>query len=219
VSPNAPGRDAPRDPGRHARVTELILRAADPSDADQIAAIYAPYVRETPITFEVEAPSGAEMRERMRAVGATYPWLVCSAARGVLGYAYAGRHRERAAYQWSVDVSVYVERGAHRRGIGGALYAALLPLLAEQGFYNAYGGITLPNPPSVGLHEAMGFAPVGAYRGVGYKLGAWHDVGWWAKALRPPTDAPTPPRPIAALRGTPGWEAALAAGRQRLRTP
>ena len=112
------------------------------------------------------------------------------------GYAYASRHRDRAAYQWSIDVSVYVRADAHRRGIGRALYAALLRIVVAQGFYNAYAGITLPNPASVGLHESFGFRPVGMYRRVGHKLGAWHDVGWWALDLQP-----RPASPAAGARG------------------
>jgi phosphinothricin acetyltransferase len=193
-----------------------IIRSASADDADQIAAIYAPYVRDTPISFEIVPPSGEEMRQRISALTATYPWLVC-AADTVLGYAYASRHRERAAYQWSVDVSVYVRTDAHRRGIGRALYAALLRIVTAQGFYRAYGGITLPNPSSVGLHEAMGFQPVGVYRAVGFKHGAWHDVGWWDLVLQPATAAPPPPRPVTEVRATPAWDAALAAGQALLR--
>lgn len=202
--------------GHRSPATPLVVREAKPSDADPIAAIYAPFVRDTPITFEVDPPSGAEMAERIRAVTAMHPWLVCAEGERVLGYAYASRHRERAAYQWSVDVSVYILPAAQRRGIGRALYSALLPLVAAQGFHNAYGGITLPNAASVGLHETLGFAPVGVYRGVGYKLGAWHDVGWWALQLSPRHPAPAPPQPIAALRGSPAWANALAAGNRWL---
>lgn len=198
--------------GDRTPVAPLTVREADATDAETIAAIYAPYVRDTPITFEIEPPSGAEMAVRIRAVTTSHPWLVCVEGARPLGYAYASRHRDRAAYQWSVDVAVYVDGGAHRRGIGRALYAALLPLVAAQGFRNAYAGIALPNPASVGLHEAIGFTPVGIYRGVGFKLGAWHDVGWWALAFGGGADPPPPPRPVGALRGTPEWQAALAAG-------
>ena len=112
-----------------------------------------------------------------------FPWLVCAAGDQVLGYVYAGKHRSRSAYQWSVDVTVYVHVDARRRGIARALYTVLFKLLAAQGFYNAYAGIALPNPGSVAVHEAMGMVPIGVYKQVGYKLGAWHDVGWWQKRL------------------------------------
>jgi L-amino acid N-acyltransferase YncA len=195
----------------------LTIRHATEADAAEIAATYAPYVGDTAISFEVAAPSTDAMRERIRSLVATYPWLVCADQTEVRGYAYASRHHERAAYQWSIDVSVYVRADAHRRGIGRALYAALLRLVVAQGFYNAYAGITLPNPASVGLHESFGFRPVGVYRCVGHKLGAWHDVGWWALELQPRPASPTPPRPAAALRETTEWQAALAAGQLLLR--
>jgi len=194
-----------------------ILRAAVESDAETIAAIYGYYVGETAISFEVVPPTAAEMRERMRAIAAMYPWLVCASGERVLGYAYGGRHHERAAYRWSSDVSVYVDRTAHRRGIGRALYTALLALARAQGFYNAYAGITLPNASSVGLHEALGFRPIGVYHAVGYKLGKWHDVGYWELTLRPRTDAPTEPRSIAAVCDSTAWAEALAAGQRLLK--
>jgi phosphinothricin acetyltransferase len=209
--------EKPLATGHRSPATQLVIREAELSDAGQIAAIYAPYVRDTPISFEVEPPSAAEIGARIGANGATYPWLVCVGGARVQGYAYASQHRERAAYQWSVDVTVYVDASAHRRGIGRALYAALLPLVAAQGFYNGYAGITLPNPSSVGLHEAMGFAPIGVYRRVGFKLGAWHDVGWWALQLRPAEAPPVPAQPVGVLRGTREWDAALAAGTRWLR--
>src|SRR5580765_5964474 len=118
------------------------IRMANESDGEEVAAIYAPYVRETAISFEVVPPTEAEMGQRITALTAMYPWLVCTRGDEVLGYAYASRHRDRAAYQWSTDVSVYVRADAHRRGIGRALYAALLGIVTAQGFYRAYAGIT-----------------------------------------------------------------------------
>ncbi len=194
------------------------IREARESDADHIAAIYAPYVRDTAISFELVPPTAEEMRARVGSLTATYPWLVCGDGSNVLGYAYAGRHRERAAYQWSVDVSVYVRADAHRRGIGRALYSALLRIVAAQGFYNAYAGVTLPNPSSVGLHESMGFQPVGVYHAVGYKLGAWHDVGWWELTLQARPADPAEPRAVSAVQGTAAWDMALAAGQALLST-
>src|SRR4029079_16629726 len=120
-------------------------------------------------------------------------------ARGnvILVCACASKHRERAAYQWSVDVSVYIHERARRQGVGRALYTSLFALLRLQGFYSAHAGISLPNRASVGLHEALVFQPVGVYRSVGYKRGAWHDVGWWQLALRERTGTPDPPRSLA----------------------
>jgi len=172
----------------------MDIRLATLTDAPQICAIYRPYVEDTFISFETEAPTEAEMAERMRKVTARLPWLICEEAGRILGYAYASRHHERAAYQWSVDVSVYLQRDQHRRGLGRALYTGLFELLVLQGYYTAYAGITLPNAASVGLHESFGFEPVGIYRNAGFKFGSWHDVGWWQKPLRPyaaPIAAPT----------------------------
>jgi len=188
------------------------LRFAHAADAEAVAAIYGPVVKTTAISFETEPPTVGEMALRIQKTLALWPWLVCDRAGEVLGYAYAGRHRERGAYQWSVDVSVYVHPSAHRSGIGRALYASLVRLLALQGFYNAYAGITLPNVASVGLHEAVGFLPVGIYRNVGFKLGAWHDVGWWWLVLQPLAARPPSPVDLPALAGHPEVETALKLG-------
>jgi L-amino acid N-acyltransferase YncA len=171
------------------------LRMASPADADSVLAIYAPIVRETVISFETEPPASAEMRTRIESGAALWPWLVCEGAGELLGYAYAGTHRTRAAYRWCVETSVYVAAGARRGGVARALYRALFEILTAQGYCNAYAGITLPNAPSVALHEAVGFVRVGVYARVGYKFGAWHDVGWWARELR--AHAPDPPGPLA----------------------
>jgi L-amino acid N-acyltransferase YncA len=159
------------------------VRVATEGDAEAVAAIYAPYVRETAISFEAEAPSPAEMRRRIRQTLATHPFLVFETDGQVVGYAYASRHRERAAYLWSVDTTVYVAPAAHRRGVGRALYGRLFDILPRQGFHRAHAGITLPNEKSVGLHSAMGFQHIGTYREVGFKLGAWRDVSWWGLDL------------------------------------
>jgi phosphinothricin acetyltransferase len=134
------------------------------------------------------------MEETLR----TLPWLVSERDGALVGYAYGSVHRTRAAYRWSVDVSVYVDRSVHRAGIGRALYAELLETLTRLGYYNAFAGITLPNAASVGLHEAMGFRPVGIYRNVGHKFGRWHDVGWWQLPLREPSPDPAEPEGIGA---------------------
>src|SRR5919199_3326619 len=140
-----------------------ISRLATERDAEQIAAIYAPNVTETIISFELEPPDAEEMRRRITGTLERFPWLVCEREKRVSGYAYASAHGSRAAYRWSVDVSAYVHEGERRSGVGRALYTSLFSLLSLQGFYNAYAGITLPNPASVGLHEALGFRPVGVY--------------------------------------------------------
>jgi L-amino acid N-acyltransferase YncA len=195
-----------------------IIRLATERDAEQIAAIYAPNVTDTIISFEFEPPTADEMRRRIEVTLRRYPWLVCERQGRVLGYAYAGAHGSRAAYQWSVDVSVYVHEDARRTGVGRALYASLFAALDLQGFYNAYAGATLPNPASVGLHEAVGFQPVGVYRGVGYKLGAWHDVVWWHLLLRERVAYPNPPVNLPSVLGSEEWDVALTKGLPLLRS-
>jgi L-amino acid N-acyltransferase YncA len=179
------------------------LRLAVPGDGAQIAAIYRPFCLETAVSFETLAPNEATMRERISAAAERYPWLVAVSGTGeVLGYAYAGKHRERAAYRWSVDFTAYLAPAARGHGIGTALYAALVALCQTLGYYRAFAGITLPNEPSVGLHEKIGFRPIGIYRRVGFKLGQWHDVGWWSLDLLPEVDAPSEPRSIEEILGS-----------------
>jgi phosphinothricin acetyltransferase len=189
-----------------------IIRIASENDAPDIAAIYAPFCRETPVSFETEAPTVDEMRRRIAKTLNSFPWLVCEEDGQVLGYAYASRHRERAAYRWSVDVSVYVREGHRRSGLGRALYTSLLAVLRLQGFHNALAGATLPNPGSVALHEGMGFQPVGTYRDIGFKCDAWHDVRWWQMRLRGPEPNAAEPLDLKQASALPGWAAALAAG-------
>ena len=178
----------------------MKIRPASPEDAATIAAIYAPVVADTGISFETEPPDATEMRARIdKTALAGLPWLVAEDAAGtVCGYAYASRHRERAAYQWSVDVTVYVADGRRGQGVGRGLYTALLPLLAGLGYCQAFAGIALPNAASVGLHEALGFEAIGVYRRVGFKLGLWRDVGWWQKSLAE-AGTPHPPRSFVGL--------------------
>lgn len=159
-------------------------------DADAIRRIYAPYVRETNVSFELEPPEAIEMGRRIAKVTADHPWFVFEAPEGIAGYAYGSRHRERAAYRWAAEVSVYVERECRGTGVGQALYGRLLADLRHRGFHVALAGISLPNAPSVRLHEALGFEAIGVYRRIGFKHGAWHDVGWWQKRLVPEGTVP-----------------------------
>jgi phosphinothricin acetyltransferase len=177
----------------------MTVRTAGFSDAEAIAAIYAPYVLETAISFEEVPPSAAEMAGRIADTLAMHPFLVFEEAGAILGYAYAGSHNARAAYRWSASVSVYVAAAAHRRGIGRTLYSSLFAMLRRQGFHALFAGITLPNDKSIGVHEAMGFAHLGTYREVGFKFGRWHDVGYWRLGLGEgaPAGEPTPFRQLA----------------------
>jgi len=181
-----------------------MIRLAGPEDGAAVAAIYGPIVEQTSISFETAAPGAGEMASRIASVLAYAPWLVHTDGDAVQGYAYAARHNERAAYQWSVNVSVYVDAAHRRRGLARSLYACLFELLRLQGFYTAHAGITLPNAASVATHESLGFELVGVYQSVGYKKGAWHDVGWWQLPLRAREGEPRPPRPVgeAAARAT-----------------
>ena len=172
-----------------------IIRLADAGDVDAMLAIYAPVVENTAISFETVAPSADEFGARLSAALARYPWLVCEIDGRVAGYAYAGAFKARAAYQWSVEVTVYVHADYRRLGVGRAVYESLFACLRLQGFRAAYAGIALPNAASVALHESMGFERVGVYPKVGYKLGAWRDVGWWRLALSDADDDEPPPAP------------------------
>jgi len=176
-----------------------IIRLAEAADAEQVAAIYAPVVASTAISFEMEPPDTEETRRRIASTLERYPWLVCERGGEIMGYVYASQYRTRAAYQWSVDTAVYIRADCRRAGVGRALYTALLDVLPLQGFYNAYAGIALPNPASTALHEAMGFEPVGVYRQVGFKFGRWHDVGWWQRSLQPRSDPSAAPVLLAAV--------------------
>jgi L-amino acid N-acyltransferase YncA len=169
---------------------ELRVRDASEADGSTCARIYEPYVRETAVTFEIEPPGARDMAERIGTALATHAWLVLEADGRVAGYAYGGPFRSRAAYRWSAEASVYLERGLERRGGGRTLYEALFRRLSERGFRTAVAGMTLPNDASVALHRAMGFEPVGTYRAIGWKLGAWHDVAWMQRPLGPDTGPP-----------------------------
>lgn len=177
----------------------MLIRHADPQrDAAGCAQIYAPYVADSAVSFEDEPPDADELMTRIERISLRYPWLIAETDSGdVAGYAYATAHRDRAAYRWAADVAVYVARSQQGQGVGTRLYGTLLPLLSEQRIRIAAAGITLPNAASVALHEAFGFRPVGIYRKIGWKAGAWRDVGWWQAELLPRTDGkppdPTPP--------------------------
>lgn len=193
------------------------IRLAAATDAAQVLAIYAPFCRDTPVTFELEPPSEVEMVRRILGTLEHWPWIVVEDHGEVAGYAYATRFRERLAYRWTVEVTVYVQAGYRREGVGRGLYASLLGLCTLQGYVNAIAAITLPNEPSVGLHRALGFREVGIYRHVGYKCGAWHDVGLWQQMLRAPEEDPPEPRSMAVARELQTWDGALEDGLRFIR--
>ena len=178
---------------------DCALRLARAEDAGQILGIYAPYVLDTAITFEYEVPSREAFARRVREVSAEYPYIVCLSDGRIVGYAYAHRHMERAAYGWNAELSVYIDRAHHGRGLGKRLYGALLELLTLQNVRNVYGGVTAPNPGSERLHESFGFVKLGTYYGTGYKRGAWHDVMWFEKRIGDTSGEPGAFVPIAAV--------------------
>ncbi|HEV8556110.1 MAG TPA: GNAT family N-acetyltransferase [Actinophytocola sp.] len=172
----------------------MVVRDATEADAEACAAIYAPYVTDTAITFENEPPTPAQMAERIATALRTHAWVVLEDRGRVVGYAYGSAFKSRPAYRWACEVSVYLETGRRRTGGGRALYAALLERLARRGFRTAVAGTTLPNEASVGLHRAMGFEPVGTYQRIGWKHGTWHDVTWTQRAILTGADPPSEPR-------------------------
>ena len=187
-----------------------MLRLARPTDSAAVAAIYRPAVTERATSFELEPPDPSEMSARITKTLEKFPWLVAEEDGRVVGYAYASVHRTRAAYQWSVEVSAYVDESVQRHGVGRSLYEALFRVLVLQGFQNAYAGITLPNAASEGFHRSVGFTPVGVFRGIGFKFGKWWDVEWLERALVKRRDtAPAPPIPLALIATSPLLDSAI----------
>ena len=175
----------------------LRVRSAIGADAAACAEIYRPYVLDTVISFETEPPTVEQMAARIAAAQVKHEWLVLEVDGNVTGYAYARQFNSRAAYQWSVETSVYLAQDGLRSGGGRMLYAELLRRLTERGFRRAFAGIAQPNDASNALHKAFGFRRAGRYRRVGWKHGAWRDVEWWQLDLLGPDDDVGPPRPIA----------------------
>ena len=170
------------------------VRPAEAVDAAACAAIYAPYVLETAISFETQPPTAGQMADRIAAANARWAYLVLEEAGEVVGYAYATTFNERAAYRWSCATSVYLDRSRQRTGGGRILYEALFARLTERGYRQAMAGMTLPNEASAGFHRALGFEPVGTFRKAGWKFGAWHDVAWLQRAIAEVPDPPTEPQ-------------------------
>jgi phosphinothricin acetyltransferase len=181
----------------------FVIRPAQADDGAAVAAVYGPYVRDTAVSFEVEPPTGVVMAERIIGTLGTHPWLVAEREGVVVGFAYAGKHSQRAAYRWTVDVTVYVRDTERRSGVGRQLYQVLLGTLRLQGFRSAFAEIVLPNSGSVRLHESMGFRHIGIHNDIGHKLGRWHDIGYWRLGLADGTDPPSEPVLFSELMHTP----------------
>jgi L-amino acid N-acyltransferase YncA len=170
-----------------------LIRLATPADAKGILNIYAPYIVNTSFTFETDVPSIEEFAERIKIYLLNWPWLVYEIDGLIAGYAYATRYRERTAYQWCVESSVYIHDDFQKMGIAKALYTTLMEILKKQGFRNVYAVINLPNDKSVAFHESCGFQYFATYEKVGYKLGKWKNVGWWRLIINEFGDEPAAP--------------------------
>ncbi len=182
----------------------FTIRLISREDSPGILEIYKPYVTDTAITFEYEVPTQDEFLQRIKANTSEYPWLVCLQNHKIIGYAYASKHRDRAAYQWSVDSAIYLSPLVHRKGIARILYESLFSILRLQGYFNVYAGISLPNEKSVAFHKALGFKEIAHYKKVGFKHHQWHNTAWFELHLSEHIDNPPIPQKITDLINTTG---------------
>jgi phosphinothricin acetyltransferase len=195
---------------------KFIIRPITENDAGSALKIYKPYVLNTAITFEYEVPAVDEFLDRIKTNTAQYPWLVCLQHDKIMGYAYAGRHRYKTAYQWSPESTVYLAPEVHGRGIGRVLYETLFSILRLQGYFNVYAGVALPNEKSEGFHRALGFEEIGDFKKIGYKLGKWHDVKWFQLHLARHIDNPFPPKSIKEIENNVDFQTILHSANERL---
>ena len=196
--------------------TNKKIRIATEADSASILEIYAPFIMDTIITFEYEVPTLAEFAKRMTNIHKKYPWLLCEINGNIVGYAYASKFNERAAYDWSVDFSIYINPKYHGKNIGKSLYFSLSQLIKLQGYYNAYAGVTLPNIKSEGLHQSFGFKPIGVYQNVGYKFGNWYDVKLFGLKINEYPKSPIKPKNIDEINDTPEFNAIIAKAEQMI---
>lgn len=173
---------------------KILIRLVKEEDVDELLLIYGHYIETSNISFEYEVPTREEFLRRMVSTSSAYPWLVCLINEKIVGYAYAGKHRDRSAYQWSCDASVYLIPESKGVGIGTILYEMLFEILRLQGYYNVFAGIGLPNDTSVAFHKKLGFREIGVYKNVGYKNNSWLDTQWLQLQLKPYDDCPLPPK-------------------------
>lgn len=192
------------------------IRLATEADCASLLDIYAPYITDTVITFEYEVPTALEFSKRISNIQKKYPWLICEINDKVVGYAYASPFSGRAAYDWSVDFSIYIDSKYHRKNIGKALYFTLIELLKLQGYYNAFAGVSMPNVKSESLHQSLGFTPIGVYQNVGYKFGNWHDVKWFELKIQDYSKSPFTPKVIDEINHTPEYNAIIHRGEQMI---
>lgn len=177
----------------------MNIRLATQADASSILDIYAPYVKETAVTFDVTVPTRFDFIRRMEEIRERFPYLVAEQDERITGYAYAHSERDRAAYQWNAELSIYIHKDFQGHGLGSRIYSTLIDLLGILGYRNLYAAITLPNEASLFMHQRLGFRELAVHKNAGYKLGKWHDVAWLDKKLGPYTAEPTPPLPMSEL--------------------
>jgi|SRR6185437_1751703 len=181
---------------------EFSIRLISENDTEEVLDIYKPFVLHTIITFEYDAPSYEEFSQRIKTAIAKCPWLVCLYGKKIIGYSYAAIHRQRSAYQWSCESTVYLLPEFHRKGIARILYETLFSILRIQGYVNVYAGISLPNEKSIGFHQSLGFTKIGVYEKIGYKFGGWHDVEWLQFELQEHQNNPHSPKTIQSIINT-----------------
>ncbi|WP_137290974.1 GNAT family N-acetyltransferase [Natronorubrum halophilum] len=192
------------------------IRIAQPADAAAVRDIYAPFCESSAVTFEEDAPTEAEMADRIESTLETYPWLVCAVDGEVVGYAYATTLRKRRAYQWTVELSVYVAADARQSGIGRGLYESLFAILERQGVCDAYAVTTVPNPETERFHDRLGFERLVDFPAMGYTETEWHDVAWWRRSLAEKPIAPDPIAPLPDVLDDPDWDSLVQTGADRL---
>jgi len=181
---------------------DYTIRFIRPEDAASVLEVYKPYVLDTYITFEYKVPTLEEWQHKIEKIILKYPWLVCEVDGEIAGYAYGSMHRDRTAYQWSPESTVYLSEKYHRRGIARALYEKLFAIMKLQGYINVFAGIGLPNTKSEEFHRAIGFKEIGIFRNIGYKLGSWHDTKWFQLQLSEHILNPPPPKTIAEVKNS-----------------
>ncbi|MFC4436237.1 MULTISPECIES: GNAT family N-acetyltransferase [Natrialbaceae] len=198
---------------------DASIRVASSDDAAAVRDIYAPFCESSAVTFEETPTTTSEMADRISSTLEEHPWLVCEIDGEVAGYAYAGPLRKRRAYQWVVELSVYVADSARRSGVGEALYESLFAVLERQGIRDAYAVTTLPNPATVGFHERLGFERLVDFPAMGYVENDWQDVAWWRRRIAEKSADPDRARPFPSVREDADFEELLEAGETRLEEP
>jgi L-amino acid N-acyltransferase YncA len=199
--------------------TTLHIRTATVADAEKLLAVYAPYILHTANTFEYDVPSLQAFEEKVEKITAKYPWLLCERNGELLGYAYGSTHRERTAYQWCAESTVYLAEKHHRKGVARVLYAALFDMMKLQGYYSIYASILSTNTASVAFHRAVGFEDIGLFKNIGYKLGEWHSNIWMQYFLQAHKPEPHTPTPAPELMDTSAFKQILVVANERINMP